>query len=658
VTPERILPTAMASSTDVGTPSIPAIGTGDPAARGHVEALDGMRAIAVVLVLLFHLRVPGFTAGFLGVDVFFVLSGFLITGLLLAELERSQRISLPDFWARRARRLLPALVLLLVVVAIVTWATATFTQRTSVRGDLLATAGYVANWRFITTASYFADTGIDSPLQHTWSLAIEEQFYLLWPLAVSVVGMLFVRRRRAAIGLVAAVLAVLSVILLWRLWSPDSVERAYMGTDARIFEPLIGAAGAAMIASARIRRYVERGGALLVLAGIAGLLAGLVTISTSRSSYYLGGALLVSVATLAILAPLWVRRAGVIGKALSWHPVAWIGSVSYGAYLWHWPLTVWLGVRNAAGAGLVVRRVAVVGLTFACAAASYYLIERPIRRRANHPSPSVRLRRRRLALIAVPLSLLAVSGISIAATRVPPIPPHVPVLLLLGDSVPLHLSDSLDRAVAERGWRLVSSTFGGCPVTAEAPMTPEGSPFREALPCDSEVIEAQQRILREADPDLVVWWDRWSLSSFLTPEGYPVVSGTPAFWSWRKASLHRAFERLTSLGGTLVLIAVEPPGRGMRTHYCPTSACRDWLRFQTERYPDVTQRWNEILSNFAEEHPSDVRFVSVTDVICQRDVAPCDDSLPGGVLARPDGTHYEGPGEDLVIRTLLTRLEM
>lgn len=120
-------------------------GSGDPTAGGHVHALDGMRAVAVVLVLLFHLQVPGFTAGFVGVDIFFVLSGFLITTLILTEIDRTGRISLPDFWARRARRLLPALVIVLVIVAIVTWATATFTERTSVRGDLLATAGYVAN---------------------------------------------------------------------------------------------------------------------------------------------------------------------------------------------------------------------------------------------------------------------------------------------------------------------------------------------------------------------------------------------------------------------------------------------------------------------------------------------------------------------------------
>ena len=147
--------------------------------KSHISSLDGVRAVAVVLVFLFHLQVPGFKAGFLGVDIFFVLSGFLITSLLLSESDRTGRVSLTAFWARRARRLLPALVLILIAVAVVTWTTATFTERASLRGDLLASTAYVANWHFISTSSYFASTGVESPLQHMWSLAIEEQFYLL-----------------------------------------------------------------------------------------------------------------------------------------------------------------------------------------------------------------------------------------------------------------------------------------------------------------------------------------------------------------------------------------------------------------------------------------------------------------------------------------------
>jgi len=228
-----------------------------PRSSGHVPALDGMRGIAVLLVLLFHLRVPGFRAGFIGVDLFFVLSGFLITSLLLEEIRRTGRVSVPAFWARRARRLLPALVLVLLVVGIVTWATATYTERASIRGDLLATTGYVANWHLISTSTYFTDIGVDSPLEHTWSLGIEEQFYLVWPLLVFAVAALAIRPRNG-VAVLALLGATASAVALALLWSPVAVERAYMGTDARIFEPLLGAAGAAFVASPGGRAPHER----------------------------------------------------------------------------------------------------------------------------------------------------------------------------------------------------------------------------------------------------------------------------------------------------------------------------------------------------------------------------------------------------------------
>jgi peptidoglycan/LPS O-acetylase OafA/YrhL len=634
--------------------AVATIGSGDPTAGGHVHALDGMRAVAVVLVLLFHLQVPGFTAGFVGVDIFFVLSGFLITTLILTEIDRTGRISLPDFWARRARRLLPALVIVLVIVAIVTWATATFTERTSIRGDLLATAGYVANWHLITTSSYFADIGVDSPLEHTWSLAIEEQFYVLWPLVVFAVAAVARRHRRSAVGLMAGVLAIGSVTMLWVLWSPESVDRAYMGTDARIFEPLIGAVGAVLVATPWVRRRLDRWGVVVIALGVAALGLGLAVITVRASSYFFGGALLVSVATLLILGPLWIGRGGVLSGALAWRPIAWIGVVSYGAYLWHWPLILWLGTRETSGSDLLVRRIAAGTLTFAIAGASYYLIERPIRRRASHPARTVRIRRRRLTLAAVPLSLVAVACISVAATRVPDLPPRVPVMMLVGDSVPLHLSVAIERELSDRGWRLVSSTHGSCPVTGEAPALEDGTPIRdEAQRCTEEIVIAQDRLVDLADPDVIIWWDRWSLAGFLS-RGELVPSGTPRFWRLRRERLQLAADRLTSKGARLVLVATEPPGRRIGTR-CNERRCHEWVRFQIDHYDDVTRRWNSIMERFAHQHPDRATFVSVTDAICAVDIAPCDDAIEG-IPARPDGTHYEGEGEQLVIRTVFRLL--
>jgi peptidoglycan/LPS O-acetylase OafA/YrhL len=643
-----------------------ATGPAVPVEAEHVRALDGMRAIAVLLVIGFHLRVPGFRAGFVGVDVFFVLSGFLITSLLLEEVRRTGRVSLPAFWARRARRLLPALVLVLLTVGVVTTMTATYTERASMRGDLLATTGYVANWHFIETSTYFADIGVDSPLEHTWSLAIEEQFYLLWPVlvfAVAAVGL----PTRAGVGALALVGVIASAALLALLWAPGDVERAYMGTDARIFEPLLGAAGAVFVASPGGRARLVRAGRWVLAAGTAALLIGLVTITPGGRGYFLGGAVLISAGTLAIMAPLWVGAGGITARSiLSWGPLVWIGVVSYGAYLWHWPLTLWLRVRDPGVDHLMLRQIAAALLTFAIAAISFALVEKPIRsgsflaaRRSRAGSP---LRRRievlrsrtAVTLIAVPITLVGVAGVSLGLTRVPPIDEGVPVVMMVGDSVPARLGAPLERAFTEEGWRFVTAALGGCPPTGETPVRPDNTPWPDSVPgCRAEVAKRQDALLATADPDVVIWWDRFSVSGFRDLDGAVVPAGSDRFWSMRLDALDAAVRRLGSRGAIVVLVGAEPPAESVLDR-CAVAGC-DWPMFQIAHYEDITVQWNAMLRDYAEGHPELSTFVSITDVVCRQDVAPCDDRI-GGITARRDGVHYEGAGEEAVIDALLVLL--
>ena len=388
--------------------------------------------------------------------------------------------------------------------------------------------------------------------------------------------------------------------------------------------------------------------------GVIGLVAGTIAIGARPSFYYAGGAAVVALGTLGILVPIWTGSGGVVGAALGWRPAAWIGAVSYGAYLWHWPLTLWLGAREGSGVERVLRQAAAVALTFGIAAASYYLLERPIRRRASAPSPAIRIRRRRLTLIAIPISLLAVAGISVAATNVPPVSTRDRVMMLVGDSVPLRLSVALDGVLQARGWRLVSSTFGSCPVTGEKPAWPDGTAVRDAHRCSQEIVRSQNRLIRGSDPDVVVWWDRWIISGFLTPGGGHVRSGTQRFWRIRRERLETTFDRLTRGGATVAFVAIEPPGIGATTR-CTNAVCEAWISFQVDHYDDITARWNRMMSRFARDHADSAVYVSVTDAVCAFDTAPCDDRI-GNVPARPDGTHYKGRGRDLVIRTLLSRL--
>jgi peptidoglycan/LPS O-acetylase OafA/YrhL len=356
-------------------------GQNAPVDRGtrmqHQPALDGLRGAAVAGVLLYH--AGHLRGGYLGVDAFFVLSGFLITSLLLIERDRSGTVALGAFWARRARRLLPALLAVLAFVALYAAVIASSTERATIRGDALATLGYVANWHAIFSGNdYWALFRSPSPLEHTWSLAIEEQFYLLWPLLLVAVAATPKRVLALAGGL-----AIASFAWMQLLYDPASPSRVYYGTDTRLASILIGAALAAWAA---MRGPVRRATSRAVLefaawASVVVLIGAWTTINGSSSRLYRGGLLLTAVAVACVIAAAVHPRRGLTSRVLSFRPLCALGLISYGVYLWHWPLYVWLDERRTHldGWTLVAVRVAV---TLLVATASYFLLERPIRRGA------------------------------------------------------------------------------------------------------------------------------------------------------------------------------------------------------------------------------------------------------------------------------------
>ena len=338
-------------------------------------------------VLLYHAGVAGVGGGLLGVDVFFVLSGFLITSLLCVEHLRRGTIRLSTFWAGRARRLLPGLFLLLVGVAVYTWAWRPALDVSSIRGDGLSTLLYVANWHFVVSnQGYFTQATAPSPLLHMWSLGVEEQYYLIWPLVA-----FFVLRRRGphAVALVAGVGAAASAVLMASMYLAGvSTDRLYYGTDTRVQALLVGSVLGA-VASRRHWRVVavewartNRGritGAALAAAGAGFLLWAWHAVGGQETFLYEGGFLLVSLAAGAVVTAVTSWPGSWLATICSLRPLTYVGRISYGLYLYHWPL--FLAIDHAhtglSGSVLLGTRLAA---TFVAAVVSFHLVEQPVRR--------------------------------------------------------------------------------------------------------------------------------------------------------------------------------------------------------------------------------------------------------------------------------------
>lgn len=343
----------------------------------YMPGLDGVRAIAVIAVVLYHLDVEWLPGGFLGVDVFFVVSGFLITSLLLAGMRSRGHFDVKEFWLRRARRLLPALIL--VLIGVVTYVTLALPgELRALRGDVAAAVGYVTNWALIVTdTSYFEAFSRPPLLRHLWSLAVEEQFYVVWPLVFAAGWALLRRRLLFVVWIGAVVSAVVMAVLYEPLTDPS---RVYFGTDTRAVGLLVGA-GLAFVTTpallavavkgwARTRRELAGWGGLIVLAALTALG------SEFDPAMYRGGFLVASVATMAVI--VGAASPTTPARILSVPLLVWIGRRSYGIYLWHWPVLMLTRPELDVpydGLALVAAR---IGLTVGLAAVSYRWVERPI----------------------------------------------------------------------------------------------------------------------------------------------------------------------------------------------------------------------------------------------------------------------------------------
>lgn len=349
---------------------------------GRSAALEGLRGVAILGVLLFH--TGQLAGGFLGVDLFFVLSGYLITGLLLREVRGAGRIDVIAFWGRRCRRLFPALAVVLVVVTLSVWATGAADLLRSALSDGPWVQASLVNWHLLAeSADYWVADGHQRVFEHLWSIAVEEQFYVIWPVVVIAVAR-WGRRPEVGVLVVAVVGAIGSVLLMAGLYDPAATSRMYTGTDTRAFALLLGAAAATEPVRRVVAALGQRVRAVACALAATGLTVAWVLVDGTEASWlYLGGLAVFSCAAAVLVFLVAQSSAGGFPRLFMARPLVFVGGISYGMYLWHWPVIVLLSSPQL-GVGLEgwPLTVTALGLSIGVATLMKRLLEDPIRHRA------------------------------------------------------------------------------------------------------------------------------------------------------------------------------------------------------------------------------------------------------------------------------------
>lgn len=610
----------------------------------HVPALDGLRGAAVAAVLLYH--AGHLDGGYLGVDLFFVLSGFLITALLLGEQEGRGRISLRQFWVRRARRLLPAVLVLLAGIAAYAQVLARPVDLDQLRGDGLATLFYVANWRTILHGSSYWDLSLSpSPLQHTWSLAIEEQFYLLWPLAVAAVARWRggdVRRTVGRIALAGAAASAALFVGLHHLGARDT--RLYEGTDTRAAALLLG------VALAAHRGWVDRlpvrarEGAGVVAAGVLGAMW--VLLEGESRWLYRGGLPLASALAVVVIAAASSGSSPVLGRVLSISPLRALGLISYGLYLWHWPVYVVLDQRNGRyplfgdlrldGAALLVVKLA---LSVVAALVSYWVVEQPIRRGAL---PGWRGGAAALGGTAVAgvLVVASTTGAATVAGQSGPVGQasvvvEGPTVLVVGDSVALSVVTPIVRDPRVYGVNPINAARIGCTVLAEdhEMVNFAGQPIDLASCFDEPRVEGRP------DPDAVFLYLGARPNDYITVEGRHIRACDPGYDRILRAEVAELLRSLAPGGRPSVVATIPRSGE----HSIPVEGAEERIVCA-----------NDVLRQVVDDVPG-AHLLDMDALVCP-DPGPCREELEGHPI-RSDGVHYDdGPGGRLVTEWVLDRV--
>jgi peptidoglycan/LPS O-acetylase OafA/YrhL len=637
----------------------------------HITALNGVRGVAVAAVLVFHGGFAAASGGFLGVSTFFTLSGFLIASLLLTERAKTNDVNLKQFWGKRFRRLMPAAVVTIGAIALISWTVPSAGRNDSLAGDLWASLFYVANWRFILSGLSYNDLfAQESPVQHFWSLAVEEQFYVIFPLLAAVLMAISGRTRQLFAGVVLVVLSV-SLVLPFIY---EDVDRIYNGTDVRMAEILIGVVLAVIYATVSGRETIRTSQIIkyLGLLALIGSIAIWIVTEQTDSWLYHGGFAAYAVLSVFIIAAA-TQHSGPVPRLLAWRPLVYLGIISYGVYLYHWPIFLWFDEDSTSLEGLPLFGLR-LAITFGVAWLSFHYLETPIRRGVK---PGANLDRKWVPIGAAVLVLAAgvlwlsplleedepefefastptiEQGDAPEPTEEPTAPPTTedsaadtsptpttepigredpPVMLVMGDSLAENLFHGLDRRAAATGEpppERDDLIFLGCSLAK----APEGSLNRwadEDRPVCRNDYDAVATALDNYDVDVMVLPMG---PPDLLPRKYPndpdfVLTDDPGFYE-RLEGVYLQLQGVSLHAGVSVLWVNTPCVSDERSEN--VGVTHQAIRSGNEMLDEIaagSAPWVDVFDLYAEVCPDDVFDVSY-------DVDGIEDEN-----AREDGLHF------------------
>ena len=608
----------------------------------HHRGLDGLRGVAVILVIIFHSGLGWLPGGFLGVSVFFTLSGFLITSLLINECENTGRIDLKAFWGRRLRRLAPAsLVAIAGVVGLASWLS-TSIEASRIKGDAISATLYFSNWRFIYSGHSYGELfASPSPLQHLWSLSIEEQLYVIVPVVIA--GLFALGLRRRAIGIVFLIAVAGSTIATM---FTNSHELIYYGTHTRAAELLLGSALACLFGH-RIERLAVQKAKPLSTMYIVPLLGVIVLARfSSVDSPWVYSGLLTLFAGLSAICLIASVHAGPVRSILSSSPLVRIGEVSYGLYLIHWPVIVWLNSERVDLQPTALFGVQVI-VTVILTVASYWLIEQPIRRRKV--LLSVRWAASTFVAAVVGVLILASAILASASTQVDTTPDVLVTIastssvadssnvtsttivsssakparvdrtgplsvLVIGDSTAENIATALAQA-SDGSLGVISGGVLGCPLLKVAQVRDRKDSQQDVSYCPNN-----EQLVRDhvSEVDAIV-----------------VIAGVANQWAFQYAGSDVWVEPASDqykadLNGFLENIEAIVASRGLPVLVFETPPVRDNPKILGDDIATLL-RWAEVINEW-DSHWYSVKMVPYADALS-------DPNTDEGKAERPDGVH-------------------